>query len=42
MGNSMILVSKDKIDQLYMKLQEFAYADELIKERHIKNIVEGS
>lgn len=36
--NSDPIFTKKKIDQLYLKLQEFAYADESIKEEHIKNI----
>lgn len=36
--NSQILFTKKKIDQLYLKLQEFAYVDASIKDDHIRNI----
>jgi hypothetical protein len=37
---SQIIFTKEKIDQLYLKLQEFAYVDVSIKDEHIKNIQE--
>lgn len=37
-NDSSTLLTKDQIDQLYLKLQEFAYADEITKEIHIKSI----
>ena len=36
--NSSRLLSIEKINQIYLKLQEFAYVDESIKEEHIKRI----
>lgn len=36
--NSPIIFSREEIDQLYLKLQEFAYADESIKANHIRGI----
>ena len=32
--------TKKEIDQLYLKLQEYAYMGEETKERHVKNIKE--
>lgn len=36
--SSQILFTNEKIDQLYLKLQEFAYANASIKGEHIRNI----
>lgn len=35
--DSQLIFTKEMIDQLYLKLQEFAYIDIRIKEEHIKN-----
>lgn len=39
-NNSTVLFSKEKIDQLYIKLQEFTYVDDTIKDKHIRKIQE--
>lgn len=39
-NNSTVLFSKEKIDQQYIKLQEFTYVDDTIKDKHIRKIQE--
>lgn len=39
-NNSTILFSKEKINQLYIKLQKFTYVDDRIKDEHIRKIQE--
>lgn len=40
-NNSPILFTKEEIDQLYLKLQEYAYVDSKTKEIHIRKIEES-
>lgn len=39
-NNSQILFDRKEIDQLYLKLQEYAYMDSRIKDMHVRNIEE--